>query len=396
MIPQPTALPYYVPYLTGPLPGGNRTTPQSLGVHVHFFALGQGWPLVTDRDLDLIQAAGFRRVNMDLLWSEVEKRPGVYDFSKYDWAIQNLLRRGIRPMIILGLGNPLYAQGLTIEPPHVREAYERYAMATVDHFKNRGLLWQIVNEPNHEFFWQPKPNPELYANLAMGLAPKLKMLDPSGVFIAPSTAGAPADFLERCFRHGLLQVVDAVAVHTYQAFPTKRIPEFFEREYMQARQLIDRYSPPGKFIPLLIGEWGYSTAIGEVDEQTQANFLVRQALLGMMVGTPVNITYDWKGDINTPGGNPAKKEHNFGLVRPDLQPKPSYFAMREMMQALAGQSFERRLPSKSDDYLLLFSNQRQATLAAWTIGSPHPVRIGMGEVWIGQKPMFIPQAAPMP
>lgn len=382
-------LPPYQPVYSSPVRPKflQAEAPTPSGVNVHCFMPGTGIPLVNETDFNLIQAAGFKKVRLDILWSEVEKQPGIYDFSKYDWIIGQLQRRGIQPMAILGLGNPLYAKGLTIQPGTTQKAFERYAVATVDHFKGKNFIWELVNEPNHTYFWQPQPNPDEYMSLARALLPVLKAIDPSGFIAAPSVAGVPLDFLTRCFQLGLLSLVDGVTIHPYQAFPTNKLPENFAEKYAQAKSLMQAYMPPGKDIPLLIGEWGYSTALGEVDEQTQANFLVRQALLGFLHGSPVNIWYDWKGDING-GGNPANKEHNFGLVDSNLRLKPAYQAMRNMSQVLNGLSFSQRLPSSPNDYLLQFANNRRSTIAAWTTGTPHRVTLGNQILPVSAKPIF--------
>jgi polysaccharide biosynthesis protein PslG len=382
-----------------PASGVAGSAVDTLGVHVHFFTPGDGHPLTTVTDLDRIQQAGFRRVRMDILWSQVEQRPGVFDFTKYDWIIQGLLQRGIRPMVILGLGNPLYNRDLSIQPASTAAAFSRYARETVRHYRGQGLLYELVNEPNHPDFWKPQPNAIDYASLALFLLPQLRQIDPNARFVSPSTAGAPLGYLEACFRSGLLNVVDGVSIHPYQTFhkfpPYKRIPEAFEQECQQARVLIDRYSPPGKHIPLLLGEWGYSSIPGEVDQNTQANFQVRQALLGLMYGSPVNIWYDWKGDIDG-SYRPNEKEHNFGMVGyPPYVPfdpnfaKPSYYAMRELSQALNGKNFSGRLNTANpQDYLLAFRDGKQTTIAAWTTDFPHAVAAVGKPLLLTGKPTY--------
>jgi hypothetical protein len=363
----------------------------ALGVHIHFFRPGDGALLATDRDLDMIQMAGFRKVRMDLLWGEVEKQPGIFDFRRYDWAIQGLLKRGIQPMLILGLGNPLYAKGLTLEPKYrVQPAFERYALETVKHYRGLGLTYELVNEPNHPEFWQPKPDVNAYMNVARRLLPALKATDPTARLVAPSTAGAPLDFLAACFQQGLLNLVDGVTIHPhqnfYQTFPFNRNPETFEAEYQRTRALVDRYAPAGKHIPILLGEWGYSTATGEVDEQTQARYLARQALLGMMYGTPVNIWYDWKSDII--GSDRDTKEDRFGIVNTSLWPKPAWFAMQELSRNLAGKRFIQRLPSAPTDYLLEFGNGVNTTLVSWTSGLSHWVNSPYGQRLLTGSPTY--------
>ena len=50
------------------------TIPDGFGVNIHF----TGDP----RDLDLIQAGGFRVIRMDFGWSSIERQRGIYDFEK--------------------------------------------------------------------------------------------------------------------------------------------------------------------------------------------------------------------------------------------------------------------------------------------------------------------------
>jgi hypothetical protein len=370
----------------------NNSAVDSLGVNVHFFTSKDGQPLTTEH-LNMIQQAGFHRVRMDLLWSQVEQKPGVFDFSAYDKIIQGLLKRGIRPMIILGLGNPLYASGLTVQNPKAAVGFERYAKEVVKHYQGLGPIYELVNEPNHPLFWKPMPNVNEYMGMARELLPQLRALDSSAHFVAPSTAGAPRDYLERCFQKGLLNDVDGVTIHPYQTFyktaPLKRPPEAFEPEMRMTRNLIDCYAPPGKHIPILLGEWGYSSIPNEVDEKTQANFLVRQSLLGMMYGSPVNIWYDWKGNV-AGDYKSQEKEDNFGLVgvSSSLPPKPAYFAMQELSRVLKGKHYQKRLPSAENDYLLKFSDGKKSTLVSWTSTQSHQAIMNGQPIQLTGKPRF--------
>jgi polysaccharide biosynthesis protein PslG len=45
---------------------------------------------------------------------------------------------------------------------------------------------------------------------------------------------------------------------------------------------------------------------------------------------PISIWYDWKND----GPDLAEREHNFGTVTHDLQPKPAYTALQTLTKEL--------------------------------------------------------------
>ena len=83
------------------------------------------------------------------------------------------------------------------------------------------------------------------------------------------------------------------------------------------------YAPPERQnLPIVSSEWGYSTAEGAVSEARQAQYLVRQWLANLATGVNLSIFYDWRDD----GDDPKDREHRFGTVRRNLEPKPSFLA----------------------------------------------------------------------
>ncbi|MGE0199941.1 MAG: cellulase family glycosylhydrolase [Candidatus Melainabacteria bacterium] len=371
------------PWLTGP---GSGTA--ALGLSTHF-ERQPGLPL---SGLDQIRAAGIRHVRLDLEWTHVEQQPGVYNFAYYDALIDALRTRGLQPMIILGSGHPLYGEQRSIRTPQGQAAYNRFVQAAVARYQGPDVLWELWNEPNHRTFWKPQPDVDEYMRWASSTTSAIRQVDPDAVLCGPNTAGMPIPFLKACLDRGLLTLVDAVNMHPYQAYPVSRAPEHFLQEYRQVRALVDSYQPG---TPLLLGEWGHSTAMGsnDVDEATQAAYLMRQSLLAMMVGSPLSVWYDWQED----GSEPGNKEHHFGIVRPDGQPKPAYAAMQTLHQALTGRQYAGRLPGDPNDYPLMFHAQDPAQpslLAAWTTSPPHWITINGQAIWLDGMPRFFSMSAP--
>ena len=126
-------------------------------------------------------------------------------------------------------------------------------------------------------------------------------------------------------------------------------------------------------MPILSGEWGYSTCNRGVALEKQAAFAARQQLANLLSGVPLSIWYDWKND----GNDPNENEHNFGTVLPDLQPKPAYRAVQTLTRQLAGYRILRRLTlPDGEDYVLLCAGPAGADkLAAWTLGQPHRIAL---------------------
>jgi hypothetical protein len=172
----------------------------------------------------------------------------------------------------------------------------------------------------------------------------------------------------------VLQYLDAVSVHPYRDI--HHPPETARSDYQRLRALIDSYAPPDRKggIPILSGEWGYSTQNGGVSLETQAAFAARQQLSNLFYDVPLSIWYDWKND----GPDPNDNEHNFGTVFADLKPKPAYEAIATLTRELGNYRVARRVKLSDDkDWLLelvgIASGERK--LAAWTLGEPHSVSV---------------------
>jgi len=359
------------------LPG--PAIPDGLGVNIHF----TGEPA---RDLDMIQAAGWRFVRMDLIWELVEKKEGkgVYDFAAYDQLTDALARRGIRALYILDYSNAHYEADSSVRTEEGRQAFARFAAAAAQRYRGRGMIWELWNEPNIDMFWKPEPNARDYMALAEVVFPAIRKADPSALCVAPAAAGFDFGFLEECFRQGLLDLVDAITVHPYRQGP----PEAVAADYEKLRALMKRYHADR---PILSGEWGYSSGWQSFDDRLQGEYLARQFLTNLSLGITLSIWYDWHDD----GPDPNEPEHHFGTVTLDYRAKPAYREMERLVRALSGKRFARRLPSRPEDHLLLFSGGDQSVLAAWTTDGAHEVQLTPDwRIALSGSPKYVSVPAP--
>jgi polysaccharide biosynthesis protein PslG len=336
--------------------------PEGLGVNIHFTHPGPG-------EMTRFAEAGYRMVRMDFAWGGVEREPGRYDFSAYERLMSHLKQVGARPIFILDYGNRLYDQG---ESPHTdaaRAAFARYAAAAARHFKGQGVIWEIWNEPNISQFWKPEPDASAYARLAVETARAVRVADPGAVIVAPGSSTFPWPFLETVFAAGLLEQIDAVSVHPYR----ESAPETAGADYGRLRALIARHASPARLsLPIISSEWGYSTAAGAVSESRQAQYLARQWLANLAAGVNLSIFYDWRDD----GDNPRDREHRFGTVRRNLEPKPSFLAAQKLIHTLRGYTFRHRLVGSSpSEWKLLFEQAeapRGQMLVEWSVSPTSP------------------------
>ena len=344
-----------------------QTIDQSFGVNIHFTDPQPG-------EIKMIADTGFHWVRMDLKWDATEPERGRYDFSDYDRLMNAIEPFGLRALFILDYGNPLYGEGAP-RTEEARNAFAGWAVAAARHFANRGVIWEVYNEPNNAMFWQ-RPNASEYGALAVTVGRAFRESVPNEKLMGPAVGEMDFGFLDSCFQTGALDSWSAVSVHPY----LRRDPENVAADYAKLRELISRYrtpaagegaSPIESHIPIISGEWGYSSAWRGMDEEKQAIMLARQFLTNAANGIPVSIWYDWRDD----GRDPKEFEHHFGLVRneyrtgqtPVYEPKPAYLAAQTFLRHFDGYRFEQRLSVGSDDdYVLVFARNGERRIAAWT------------------------------
>jgi hypothetical protein len=349
--------------MSAELPG--PAIPDGFGVNIHFTGL--------PRDLHMIADAGFKFIRMDLVWSRVEQTKGEYEFkeSGYDALTLGCERLGIRVLYILDYSNKLYESDRSVRTEAGRKAFADFAAAAAKRYAGKGILWEIWNEANIRQFWTPQPSGDDYSKLVEVAAPRIRQADPSGKVVAGATSQIPLEWFEGCFKNGLLNWIDALSVHPYRSQP----PETVIRDYDKFRELIARYAPAGKKIPVISGEWGYSNLNWDksrLTEQQQADYLVRMFLINAYQDIPVSIWYDWKND----GTDPNEREHNFGIVKHDLNPKAAYLAAKVLSSTLAGYSISERFDlGNENDFAFKLTNGNNEAVAFWTLGSKHNVTL---------------------
>ncbi len=328
--------------------------PAGVGVNIHFYA-------GNEHDLALLEECGLGIVRMDISWAGAETSPGVYDFSQYDRLVADMEARGIRILFIIDYGNPLYDDGLAPHTDEGRAAYARFCSALAAHFADKPIIWELWNEPNISF-WKPEPNVADYLAWCKAVVPAIREADPEACIIGPGTSGFPMDFLEACFEGGFLELVDGVSVHPYRG--SRQGPETARRDYDRLAGMIHRYRTAQTIprdIPIISGEWGYTTT--DIPRELQGKFLPRQWLSNLAYGIPISIWYDWHDD----GQEPNEREHNFGTVTWDYQPKPAYIAMKTLIAELDGYTPAGTFPMEKDsDFVAVFRKEFAYKLALWS------------------------------
>ena len=315
-----------------------------IGVCTHF---SQNWPVA--EVMPLIARSGAGWIRDDLNWADLEPAPGKYQIpSKARGWIQAAKQMGLKIDLILAYGNPAY-------PDHYdTDAYAKAAGWLARELANDIQAIEILNEPNNFGFrdtyggqWNGnEPNGSVspylrkYVQLLNAAAKEIKLANPHMTVIGLGTP-APASF--RMIALGLAPQVDGLTDHPYggplpELVPYAGTPYFIQRDGIatadasgtlasQVSMFRAQAKKWGATDKLWQTEWGYATAPAKqgVPEETQAVYILRRLLESEAAGVEHTFIYDFKDD-----------GENFGLVRNDLSPKKSYFALQRVSGLLAG------------------------------------------------------------
>jgi hypothetical protein len=318
-------------------------------------------PSLTASDVDSIVGAGYKWVRIDIDWASVERRPGQYDFAHVDARLNALSGRGVRIIGILMSSYTPFGNGGSVDLPEEIDAYARFAAAAVARYRNRGVLWEIWNEPDVPMFWKGRPNPDDYVRMASAAAEAIKANHPDEWLVGPACSRIDIEFLRACFNRGLLRHLDAVTVHPPYASVA---PEAFRELYTKLNVLVAQMAPAGKSIPVFCGEGGYTDqAALAMTPDLQAQYAQRQMLANLANNVPLSIWYNFSNSTDWQS-NPHS---NYGVTSASVAPKASYRAVRQLTESLAGYAYVSRLwLGNADDYCLVFRRGQQIKLVLWT------------------------------
>lgn len=341
-----------------------KEIPMGLGFNVHIKG--------PDKDWDEIKASGVRFIRADFGWEGIERSKGQYNFDAYDRMLDALDKRGIRALFILDYRNNLYPNPENTDEG--REAFARWAAASVGHFKGRNVIWEIWNEPNVGF-WKGtgKLNStefaEQYVALVKKTVPAMRIADPDCYVLGGSVSCLWRDsfrWIDQAFKQGLLTSgINALSVHPY-GYPRPElcmeggIPG--EEGYALLREKMVKAGAPRNF-PVVNTEVGYSSKEkgvlkGDSAQDQRAMLFVRTYMVDQMCDIRMTIWYNWdENDAET---------HR---VRSNSQePMPIYNACKNMNAELTGYHYVERLKvGTTQDYVAVFeSASRGRKIVAWT------------------------------
>ncbi|KAB8145048.1 hypothetical protein F8S13_04235 [Chloroflexia bacterium SDU3-3] len=290
----------------------------------------------------LVANAGAGWAREDVHWWRVEQTQGRWDWSYTDAAFRALLSRGVQVVGVLG-HPPGWATPYTGDAPNDvsfyapdQQLFVAYARAVVQRYGAYIKHWEIWNEPDNELFWKPATDPAAYARLLIDTSAAIHQIDPSAKVLLGGISPFNLSYLRGVAAAGAWGSFDILAIHPY-VDPNSPEDGAIMAAADGVRTMMASYGQK----PIWATEVGWSSgpgdhdAVGIVDQQQQANYLVRSMLLLWRAGIERSFWYTLKDDPGNPYGL-----FEYGTGRADFtHPKPAYSAFRTLSQQVSGTSF---------------------------------------------------------
>ena len=179
----------------------------------------------------LARATGACAVRLGVIWSNIEKSPGVYDWSTLDQQVSLAQEAGVAPMLMLySVPDWILESAAGFEGRAA--SFGDFAAEVARRYGSGVEAYEIWNEPNVERFWE-NPDVDEYVALLRAAYPKIHAADESSTVItgglapAPDRAGsiAPVTFIRAMYERGGQEWFDALGMHpyTWREAPSSRL-----------------------------------------------------------------------------------------------------------------------------------------------------------------------------
>ena len=384
-----------------------------IGVDLH--VTGPNFSLQATQAPLVEQGLSFRS---DVFWSDLEAKKGILRWPVSYGNLDNLVNLSVdahrRPLLILDYGNQYYDGGKQVVSQEAINAYVRYALFVVDHYKGRVDQFEVWNEWNIGTGTNGTPGTAVaYANLLRATYTAIKANYPSVTVVGGviGVGGKDAVWAQQFVAAGGLNYLDAFSVHPYvhcnggitglprssgnvstssleimswllAALPTAQasgingtISGTPEESMAWVDSLNSEFSSaaPARVVPVYISEMGWPTSRGQcgIAEWAAAAYLQRLYLIARSRPWIAGV---WWYDLFDDGDDPSLREHRFGLLNAIGSAKPAYLSLSLLGGLLNSTSVSLTVGSGGEQLVAGRTSSGKLWYAAWIPTNDFSVR----------------------
>jgi putative glycosyl hydrolase len=249
----------------------------SFGLNVHHYEHEpEAFPLVAEARVGWVRLAAWWR------FMQPEREQPI-NFGYLERSVDAALAHGLKVLIVfasipgwandtdkkLGIMDPAGAR-----PPKEPHFFPNFVTAVVQHFRGRVKHYEIWNEPNYSFFWNPPKNdPDRYGRFIREIlipgAQAVKAADPSAKTMGPATDSKPQLFaraaVEACGH------LDILSCHLYNKQQSAAV--LFEKAEAHHQLVKERCNKPIWVTEFGVASWKEDDRGRELGEDAQAKEL---------------------------------------------------------------------------------------------------------------------------
>jgi hypothetical protein len=300
-----------------------------------------------------LKSLGVQWVRWDIEWSIVQKDgPTSYDWSGTDRVATTAKQYGINSLAIIDYA-PKWASvgGCKTNSqcaPVDSQSFAKFVGETALRYKDSIEYWEIWNEPNIPFSWNPRPDAKKYAEMLKDSYEEIKKTNPSAIVLSGGLAASdnekngsisPLTFMSTLYSSDTNKYFDAVAIHPY-SFPASPNNKAWWNSWQQIlpiRQLMNDNGDYAKKIWLTeygtpTGGPGKSFSSNQVNGFNYGSDFMKESAQSDMMTEALSFYHqntDWMGpffwySLRDASDKRDDPENYFGLLRYDGSKKPAY------------------------------------------------------------------------
>lgn len=338
--------------------------------------------------------AGIPIVRDEVHWWTVEPVKGQLSMSERASWVKSATESGIKSLVVLSFGNPIYEAGQasqadldaggfrdcvmpvrdgnpeTTADDEYFDAYINYVDFVSKTLAGKVAAYEIWNEPDIKGFNTNDATGAEYAELLKAAYKTIKKNDPDVTVLGGSIA-FHTEFLDAMMQAGAGEYMDGLSVHYYLS---TKAPENRARNRLdEYRDVIVKYGY--EKMPIWLTETGWANCY--VDEQTQAQYIIRNAIFYDEFLFDYGIdgqyfSYELQNSSITSdilGGE--EYENSLGLYRNDFTPKISAYAVKAFNSLITGKKLVNLEQTKyglfyqKSAYVATYAQSGQTVYVIW-------------------------------
>ena len=349
--------------------------------------------------------AGIPFVRDEVHWQTVEPIKGQLSFPERSRWVESATEKGINSLVVLTYGNTVYDFGKpaqadldaggardctlpvrdgnpeTTADDEYFDAYIRYVDFVSKSLAGKVSAYEIWNEPDIKYFNTMDATAADYTEMLKAAYRTIKNNDPDVIVLGGAIA-FETDFIDGMMKAGAGDYMDGLSVHYYLG---KGAPEKRSRNRLdEYRDVLINYGFDK--MPVWVTETGWANS--NVDEQTQAQYIIRNAVFYDEFLLDYGIegqyfTYELQDSSITSdilGGE--EYENSLGLYKNDFTPKISAGAVKAFNTLTAGKKLidlnktKYGLFYQKSAYIATYSQSGQTVFVVWA-ESPFDMTINL-------------------